>query len=552
MCHALLSLALPLVLAASPSPSSSLAPTGVVFAKAGQIVRVDGAAGRQVLATCEVRERYKLLVEPFEERSETLPCFFTSLATHEPSGRWAVGVMVSERQSNRTADYFVNGKPVPVPPKAGGDFFVLGDADGVTGTSTGSKTAWSIGGKMAGQFAGSFSADGMLLFFSAGTAAESEDAKPVRWRMAFDGPGQPVKAPPSESDLARARLAGVRGDVVVHGDRVFFYRKGKTVLRKMTDSVSLPECDPAAPGTWRRLDRSTGQDLEILKDGWCTTGTAPFVGQRLAEGIVVLNQLGQDRVRRLYRYDQATGTTAPIPVEGLVKTPMAVSADGAFVLALTYQDGLAMYETTTGALVWKAGALPTGKDGNALEAAFVRDGTKLLAHPDRAFLGDGRAIPAGAGDLSLTASQKLKSFFERRQYGTAHVVWAGVHLAELSSMESKDVAARIRSDVQGDGTGWSLLAAWPTSLEGGAGATVIPITEGFSAGTCSPFSTNVRGGRLAFVDWRDGRPEVVACATAGTLQVRRNESGGIELGLDVTFSDGSWAKDFRVWLAPVR
>ncbi len=157
----------------------------------------------------------------------------------------------------------------------------------------------------------------------------------------------------------------------------------------------------------------------------------------------------------------------------------------------------------------------------------------------------------GAGDPTLTAAQKLKSFFERTKFGTGHVVSGGVHLAELSSMDAPEVEARLRSDVQGEWRGWSLLAAWPSSLEQ-AGAGRIPVGEA-DAGGCRPLSTvGLGSGRLVFLDWRDGRPEVVACATAGSVTVRGNDEGGLELALDVTLDDGATVRDFRVWVAPVR
>lgn len=554
-----LPLALAVLLAApppqSPAPAApaSPAPTGVVVARAGQVLRYDGSGERKVLLGCEVRRRYKLLVAPFDERSETSPCTFSSLATHEPTGRWAVGVSVSEPSSISRPEYFVDGKALAVPPKAGGDFFVLGDAQGVRATSSGSASAWYTGGRFRGQFLDEFSEDGRVLYFTVAQSAEDPKGPPdVRWKLSFDRPAAAAKAPPSAEAKARAKLKDVRGEVLVDGSEAFYYRKGKTLVKKVTDDVSVTECDPSAPGTWRRFDSATGKDEAIFDDGWCTTGTASFVGKRPTGEVIVLNQLGQDRVRRLYRYDRASRKTTPIPIEGLAKTPMAVSADGAFVLTWTYHDGLGLHETATGALVWKATALPASKRDDFISAAFLRDGTVPLAHPDRAFLGDGRAIPTAPGDPSLTAGQKLKSFFERTQFGTAHVVSAGVHVAELSSMDAQDVAARIRSDVQGDRPGWSVLAAWPASLEVGEVAT-IPVGEGFSGGACLPFSTtNLKSGRLAFVDWHEGRPQVAACATSGTLKVRKNDTGGLELELDVAFDDGSWAKGFKLWLAPVR
>ena len=51
----------------------------------------------------------------------------------------------------------------------------------------------------------------------------------------------------------------------------------------------------------------------------------------------------------------------------------------------------------TGALVWKAiGVTSTQPRGEDILAAFVRDGAVPVAHPDRAFLGDGRAIPVAS------------------------------------------------------------------------------------------------------------------------------------------------------------
>lgn len=512
-------------------------PTAVVVSRAGQVLRLEARGERRVLMTCELRRRSRLLVPPFNELLQAEPCSLESLVTHERLGRWAVAVTVQRFPSTVSETYLVDGQPVVLPNQLSGNFFVFGDARGVTRHAMPPPTAWYDGDKaVTASSPRSFDAAGERVLVS--VQAGSRGA-PVTWQLPYAGPGQPV------------RFGGMGEAGLVDGDDVYGYRPGKTMVQG-SGSWASTTCDPKAPGTWRRLDRRTGKEEVLLEGDWCRAGSAPYVGERAGARAVILNQLAQDGRRRLYRYDKASRQTTEVAFEeSLARTPLAVSADGDLVLALTHQDGLVLLDTRSGALVWRAGELPQSKRGvGDFSGGFVSDdGGAMVRGP---FLADGAEIAVGPGAMDLQTGEKMKSFFERRAFGTGHHVVAGVHLAEISNLYSRDVAARFRADVPTTSRGWSLLAAWPASMNPG-GSTTLPVTSGAAGSACEPFDLEgTRGARLAFIDWNEGRPAIIACATTGTLTVHAQPGGELWLTADVTFSDGSQLQGTRYALSPVR
>jgi hypothetical protein len=117
-----------------------------------------------------------------------------------------------------------------------------------------------------------------------------------------------------------------------------FYREG----------TWLPEagCDESNPGTYRRLELSTGQErVWRRQEGDCSTGE--FLAASPVRRTVYFREGHPFLGYRLYEYDLDRDATRELKLEGGVSEVLDLSADGRLLLALTYR-GHVLYDVVTG------------------------------------------------------------------------------------------------------------------------------------------------------------------------------------------------------------
>jgi hypothetical protein len=335
----------------------------LLIAHNGEVRRIDADGTERRYVTCEVTRTYRVIVPPYDVRQTTERCTLASLVTHESTGRWAVTAMITAPAFNDRLSYVINGQPTSVPALSG-DLLLLGDLDGLVGTSTGVEQAWfRENEKVRSQQLRGFSDDGQRLNLVVVKGGESKSGgRTSHWQLTFGQEPKLKAAQPPEAERLALQLGDRAAGVLVDGPHVVTYRNGGTTQRQISHTDWMPVCDEAQPATWTHLDRRSGREVTIWRDDHCRTSTSPFVGSAAKHGMVILNQLKLDRTRAVARYELATGRLTPLPIEGLAKTPLALSDDGRHLLALTYGDGLAVFDAQTGGLVFKVPVGPSKND----------------------------------------------------------------------------------------------------------------------------------------------------------------------------------------------
>jgi hypothetical protein len=336
--------------------------------------------GSRILAECSEVSELRILAGPErgQIKRESKPCHLGNLVVHPPTGRWALEAVISgDNGPSRIVSLTVSGREAALPTNKagrvkGGDLLILGDGDGVVAVTSGTPEMWTTDGTYREQSPMAFTPDGSRVLVTAGSSAIRE-----LWSWSFAPRPQGVRVLPqgvSDSEGIhlisgehRTVLRHPRGGVrlatleptgkrpwqvgpplrqvhkgmltpLVLGDTLVFYREG----------AWLPEgagCDESNPGTYRRLELSTGKEQVWRRhEGLCSTGD--FVAASLLRRTVYFLEGHIYRGFRLYEYDLARDATREIELEGVSKV-FDISADGRMLLVLTYR-GLVLHDVVTG------------------------------------------------------------------------------------------------------------------------------------------------------------------------------------------------------------
>jgi hypothetical protein len=357
----------------------------------GSISLVD-RDGSRPLADCQVDTEIRMLMGPKQGSMlrEREPCSMWGLAVHPRTGRWAVSVSIM----NHRVRMEVGGREyIPPTDKAGrikdGNFLILGDRNGVVAVTPGSAETWTTNGRFIGQQPMAFTEDGARLLVMTSNSSTCQ-----WWSWSFGPqPGGLRLLPPGMTDSSCNQLvageqrtvlkherAGVRlatldptgtkpwkvarplplerskmGTALVLGDTLVFFREG-------AEHPEYGVCDETKPGTYRRVELSTGEERAFhALDGECYTGEFLMANARRR---TVYFHKGRDRVdggERLFEYDLDSDTTRELEIHSLYKMH-DVSADGRTLLLYTYSAGIVVYDADS------AGAVEVGgmsKDGQA-------------------------------------------------------------------------------------------------------------------------------------------------------------------------------------------
>ncbi|WNG34422.1 hypothetical protein F0U61_12855 [Archangium violaceum] len=354
------------------------APVPLIAVGTGTVIHVD-TNGSRVLADCHEVSEFRMLSGPErgQFQRESKPCHLGSPVVHPPTGRWALEAMVHGRSGPaRTVSVMVSGREVALPTdKAGhvkqGDLLILGDGNGVVAVTSGAPEMWTTNGIYREQRPVAFTPDGSRVLVTAGDSGLREF-----WSWGFAPRPDGVRVlPPGMSDSGgnqvisgepRIVLRHPRGGVrlatqdptgkrpwkvgsplrqarrglltpLVLGDTMIFYREG----------TWLPEagCDESNPGTYRRLELSTGQERVWRRhEGTCSTHD--FAAASVIRRTVYFLDGHIYRGFRLFEYDIARDATREIEIKG-VSQVLDISADGRMLLVLTY-SGLVLHDVVDG------------------------------------------------------------------------------------------------------------------------------------------------------------------------------------------------------------
>ncbi|HYH96668.1 hypothetical protein [Hyalangium sp.] len=356
-----------------------VSPVPIIAVDAGTVIHVD-TNGSRVLADCHEVSELRILAGP--ERGQiqrtSRPCQLGSLVVHPPTGRWAQEALVTGSTGpSRTVSVMVSGREVALPTdKAGrikqGDLLILGDGNGVVAVTSGTPEMWTADGTYREQSPVAFTPDGSRVLVTAGASGLRDF-----WSWSFAPRPDGVRVLPSGmtdsegnhviSGEPRIVLRHPRGGVrlatldptgkrpwkvgsplrqerrglltpLVLGETMVFYREG----------AWPPEgagCDESNPGTYRRLELSTGQERVWRRhEGECST--RDFVAASLLRRTVYFLEGHIYRGFRLFEYDLARDATREIELEGVSKV-LDISADGRMLLVLTY-SGLVLHDVVEG------------------------------------------------------------------------------------------------------------------------------------------------------------------------------------------------------------
>jgi hypothetical protein len=376
---------------------AAVSPVPIIAADAGTVIYVD-TNGSRVLADCHQVTEFRMLAGPQrgQLQRESAPCNLGTLVVHPPTGRWAVEAMVSGSGNiSKTVSVMVSGREVALPTdKAGrvkhGEILMLGDSDGVVAVTSGAPEMWTTNGIYREQRPQAFTPDGARVIVTAGDTGLREF-----WSWSFAPRPDGVRVLPpgmtdSEGNLVisgepRIVLRHPRGGVriatqdptgtrpwkvgaallparrglltpLVLGDTMVFFREGAWP----PDGAG---CDESNPGTYRRLELSTGQERVWRRhEGECTT--REFAAASVLRRTVVFLETYLSRPSRLFEYDVDRDVARELELKGVVKV-LDLSADGRTLLVLTY-GGLVLYDVVEGS-------------STPLTGIAVSDGARLLA-----------------------------------------------------------------------------------------------------------------------------------------------------------------------------
>jgi hypothetical protein len=363
---------LPVLVAMSASaqqPEDPRSPVPMLAFDMGTVTRID-EDGSRVLAEC--RERTEIPISGGPQKGQTLrksePCMLGSFVVHPPTGRWALTTTVmGDTTFSRLTGYEVAGREIPLlRDRAGrvksGNLLVLGDRDGVVAVTPGTPEMWTEDGTIRSQLAMMFTQDGSRVLVIAGNSSGFEwwswrfGAQPEGLRVlpfgVTDGSGNTL-VPGEHRTVLRHPREGVRvatleptgtrpwkvgrrlGQVrrglltpLVLGDTMVFYREGEW-------GPPHGSCDESKPGTYRRLELSTGQERVWRRhEGWCATGS--FAAASSLRRTVYFTELADiaKGSRRLFEYALDRDETREIPIPGFTQV-LDLSADGRLLLVRT-------------------------------------------------------------------------------------------------------------------------------------------------------------------------------------------------------------------------
>jgi hypothetical protein len=334
--------------------------------------------GSRVLADCRQRGEFVFSGGPrkgqLERKSE--PCMLLSLVVHPATGRWALATAVGrDTDFFRLTGYEVSGREIPLPrDRAGrvkhGTFLVLGDRDGVVAVTPGTPEMWTDDGTVRTQSPVMFTQDGSRVLVVAGNSSGLEwwswsfGVRPEGLRVlpfgVTDGSGNTLVAgehrtvlrhPREGVRLATLEPTGTRpwkvgrrlGQVrrglltpLVLGDTMVFYREGEW-------EAPHGSCNESKPGTYRRLELSTGQERVWRRhEGWCAT--VSFAAASSLRRTVYFTEF-TDAARsglRLLEYALDRDETRELPIQGFTQV-LDISADGRLLLVRT-NTGLVVHD----------------------------------------------------------------------------------------------------------------------------------------------------------------------------------------------------------------
>jgi hypothetical protein len=385
---------------AAAGADAPVSPVPIISIGTGTVIHVD-ANGSRVLADCEETSEYRMLSGPErgQLRRESQPCYIGGVVVHPPTGRWAVEAAVRGKSGPaRTVRFTVSGREVALPTdKAGhvkqGDLLILGDKDGVVAVATGAPEMWTSNGIYREQRPVAFTPDGARVLVTAGDTGLREF-----WSWSFAPRPEGIRVlPPGMTDSEgnevvigepRIVLRHPRGGVrlatqdptgkrpwkvgapvrktsrgmltpLVLGDTLIFYREGRW----------LPEeegagCDESNPGTYRRIELSTGQEREWRRhEGFCSSHE--FSAASLLRRTVYFREGHIYLGFRLFEYDVDRDATRELKIEGATDV-LDISADGRTLLVMTY-GGLVLHDVVEGSSTRLPGV--AGSNGARLLAA---------------------------------------------------------------------------------------------------------------------------------------------------------------------------------------
>ncbi|REG32171.1 hypothetical protein ATI61_105499 [Archangium gephyra] len=377
-----------------------VSPVPIIAADTGTVTFVD-SNGSRVLADCHEGFEFRMLAGPQrgQLQRESKPCNLGTLVVHPPTGRWAVEALVAGSHNiSKTVSVLVSGREVALPTdKEGrvkqGDLLILGDGNGVVAVTSGTPEMWTTNGIYREQRPEAFTPDGSRVLVTAGDSGLREF-----WSWSFAPRPTGVRVLPagmtdSEGNLVtsgepRIVLRHPRGGVriamqdatgtrpwkvgarlrqerrglltpLVLGNTLVFYRQG----------VWPPDggdCDELNPGTYRRLELSTGQERVWRRhEGECST--RDFVAASVVRRTVYFIEGTIYSGNRLFEYDVARDATRELKFEGGVSKVLDISEDGRKLLVLTY-PALVLHDVVDGSSI-------------PLPRIAVGNGARLLAVP---------------------------------------------------------------------------------------------------------------------------------------------------------------------------
>jgi hypothetical protein len=365
--------------ATAAGADAPVSPVPIITVGAGTVIHVD-TNGSRVLADCQEVTEFRMLAGPErgQFQRESKPCHLGSLVVHPPTGRWAQEVVVGGKLGpSRTVSVRVSGREAALPTdKAGhvkgGDLLILGDGNGIVAITSGTPEMWTTNGIYREQSPVAFTPDGSRVLVTAGDSGLREF-----WSWSFAPRPEGVRVLPAGmsdsegnhviSGESRIVLSHPRGGVrlatqdptgqrpwkvgaplrqarrglltpLVLGDTMLFYREG----------VWPPDgagCDESNPGTYRRLELSTGQERVWRRhEGECST--RDFAAASVLRRTVYFLEGHIYRGFRLFEYDIARDATREIEIKEVTQV-LDISADGRMLLMLTY-SGLVLHDVVEG------------------------------------------------------------------------------------------------------------------------------------------------------------------------------------------------------------
>jgi len=343
----------------------------------GTVTHID-LDGSRVIADCRQQVEIPITGGPRRGQIDRKwePCMLLSFVVHPPTGRWALATTVMrDTDFFRLTGYEVAGRELPLPRDRagrvkGGNFLVLGDRDGVVAVTPGTPEMWTDDGTVRTQSPVVFTQDGSRVLVIAGNSSRIE-----WWSWSFDAWPEALRVlPPGVTDgKGNALVAGEHRTVLMHprdgvrvatldptgtrpwkvgrrlgqvrrglltplvlGDTMVFYREGEW-------GPPHGSCDESKPGTYLRLELSTGQERVWRRhEGWCST--VGFVSASSLRRTVYFTE-SADIVKgshRLLEYALDRDETREVPIQGFTQV-LDISADGRLLLVRT-TTGLVVHD----------------------------------------------------------------------------------------------------------------------------------------------------------------------------------------------------------------